>query len=209
MKKFLFLILCWMAFTSHPNLQAQKLVAYGNKIFSRDNDANKAWGFGGELILDHFLPFLEVSLGGGYGFYNNNTRSEYGKSVAFKQIRGGVGVYYKKNGKNIDFLLGPEINYFNLINKHSEKTASSYHYVTQTGYMLGLGAGVNINWIFTRIFGLGLHVSPAYLIPLKAKCDRPNEKILYKQGVFNCDVRLQLIFRLGPGYEKPENSTTL
>ena len=215
-KKFLFLILCWIVFSQYPNLQAQKLVVYAEKIFSNDNDANKAWGFGGELILDQLLPRLEISLGGGYGFYNDNTRSGYGKSIAFKQIRGGVGVYYKKKLKNnfnpnfdINLLLGPEANYFNLINKHSEKTVASYYYVTQTGYMLGLGAGINLHFIFKNVVGLGFQVSPAYLIPLKAKCDRPNEKILYKKGIFNCDLRLQLIFKLGPGYEKPEKSKTL
>ena len=114
MKKFLFLILCCIAFSQYPNLQAQKLVVYGEKITSNDNDANRAWGLGGELILDQFLPHLEISFGGGYGFYNNNTRTGYGRSTSLKKIRGGIGVYYKSNLSNgLNLLVGTELNFFN------------------------------------------------------------------------------------------------
>lgn len=203
-RRFIFGILLMLSCGSY--LSAQKLVVYGSKVFSNDVDINKAFAVGGDIVLDHLKPFLEINLGGEYGWYNENTRSGYGNSTALKRIRGGIGVYYKKTWfDKLNLTVGPEINFFNIKNKTASKTDSSYYYVVQTGYMLGCGVGLEVNYQLTSVFGLGLHVSPSYLVSLKGKCDKLNVEILYKKGVFACDIRLNLIFKLNPSSDIKEN----
>ena len=126
----------------------------------------------------------------------------YGSRLQYARHKVGLSALYVFNFKNPHFVLrlGGDIAYNSVKEIDSFNSDTSGYYIeTHRGDMLSIGpvGSFQIKLGQRDFFRIGIHVIPAYLIPLHYKVDRPNVEPVFKKGYFDLQLQLGIEFRLG------------
>ena len=183
------------------NLYAQRLEAHISKDFSNYNLANRSWGGGGSFIIDEWVKNVDFQINYDYAQYKT-AKVVYGSQLQYTRHKAGLSALYVFNFKNPHFVLrvGGDIAYNSVKEVDSYKSDTAAYYIeTHRGDMLSIGpvASFQVKLGQKDFFRIGLHVIPAYLIPLHYKVDRPDVEPVFKKGYFDLQLQLGIEFRLG------------
>ena len=183
------------------NLYAQRLEAHISKDFSNYNLANRSWGGGGSFIIDEWVKNVDFQINYDYAQYKT-AKVVYGSQLQYTRHKAGLSALYVFNFKNPHFVLrvGGDIAYNSVKEVDSYKSDTAAYYIeTHRGDMLSIGpvASFQVKLGQKDFFRIGLHVIPAYLIPLHYKVDRPDVEPVFKKGYFDLQIQLGIEFRLG------------
>jgi len=183
------------------NLYAQRLEAHISKDFSNYNLANRSWGGGGSFIIDEWVKNVDFQINYDYAQYKT-AKVVYGSQLQYARHKAGLSALYVFNFKNPHFVLrvGGDIAYNSVKEVDSYKSDTAAYYIeTHRGDMLSIGpvASFQVKLGQKDFFRIGLHVIPAYLIPLHYKVDRPDVEPVFKKGYFDLQIQLGIEFRLG------------
>ena len=152
------------------NLYAQRLEAHISKDFSNYNLANRSWGGGGSFIIDEWVKNVDFQINYDYAQYKT-AKVVYGSQLQYTRHKAGLSALYVFNFKNPHFVLrvGGDIAYNSVKEVDSYKSDTAAYYIeTHRGDMLSIGpvASFQVKLGQKDFFRIGLHVIPAYLIPL-------------------------------------------
>ena len=170
------------------NLYAQRLEAHISKDFSNYNLANRSWGGGGSFIIDEWVKNVDFQINYDYAQYKT-AKVVYGSQLQYTRHKAGLSALYVFNFKNPHFVLrvGGDIAYNSVKEVDSYKSDTAAYYIeTHRGDMLSIGpvASFQVKLGQKDFFRIGLHVIPAFLIPLHYKVDRPDVEPVFKKGYF-------------------------
>ena len=183
------------------HLYAQRIEAHVSKDFGNYNLANRSWGGGGSFIVDEWVKNVDFQINYDYSQYKT-AKVVYGSRLQYARHKVGLSALYVFNFKNPHFVLrlGGDIAYNSVKEIDSFNSDTSGYYIeTHRGDMLSIGpvGSFQIKLGQRDFFRIGIHVIPAYLIPLHYKVDRPNVEPVFKKGYFDLQLQLGIEFRLG------------
>ena len=181
-------------------VSAQRLEIRFNKEFSNDSLINKTLGAGGSFIIDGWHDNLDFQINFDYAGHGGDV-NVYGISHKLTKFKAGVGALYTRPlGERLVLRIGGDVSYNNIhkvVTNHKDSVASSgISNVSHRAHYFGLGAMVQGQVKFGKIFRFGVGVNPEYLIPLAGKSSMPSVECDYKKGLFVLQLQVGLEIKL-------------
>jgi hypothetical protein len=179
------------------NVNAQRLEIHGIKDLSNNEIANKPWGVGGAIDIDHLVK--RTIFRAHFDWSRYRTKDDI-TNHNYQRMSGGISTLYSfKIIERLTFRCGVEINYTHIRHSyiHGLDTINNKAItLLQTGNFIGIGPHIALNYELSPRFNVALNFIPVYLIPVSSKSYIPTIESEYKKGLWLFPIQLGLSYKL-------------